>query len=222
MKKILIISLLSLFFLLYGGAVQYVEGTWYVEGWIGKYVSIGHIAIDPGTLEFKVNETASFEIFLQNWKTVFVKTIDVTITVADVNYNETLAKDYNWTKPPNALAGAMYRLVKLTPQKPGLVSLYIHVDYQYNEGNQTLEQEGTFQLINVANVLTKTYSDISSENAALHGQIYDLNSTLQALNVSYANLEGWTYFLGFTTCALLVSMPLVVIVYRRKRINGKR
>jgi len=217
-KKAFLISLLSLF-LLYQATIQDVEGTWYIEGWIGKYVSIGHIAIDPWTLEFKVNETASFEIFLQNWETVFVKTINVTITVADVKYDETLAKDFNWIKPPNALAGAIYKLVKLTPQKPGLVSLYIYVDYQYNEGNQTIGQEGNFQLINVANVLTRTYSDVSSENAVLHGQIYDLNSTLQALKTSYADLERWAYFLGFTTSALIVAILLVVIVYRRRALK---
>ena len=70
-----------------------MNGTWYVRGWIGKYVSIGHIAID--TWEFKINETATFEIFLQNSETVFVKTINITITVGDDRYNETLAKDYN-------------------------------------------------------------------------------------------------------------------------------
>lgn len=188
-------------------------------GWIGKYVSIGHIAIDPWTLEFKVNETASFEIFLQNWETVFVKAINVTITVADAEYNETLVKDYNWIKPPNALAGSMYKLVKLTPQKTGLVSLYIYAAYQYTEENQTIEQEGTFQLINVATVLTKTYSDISSENAVLYIQISDLNSTLQALRASYAELERWTYFLGFTTSVLIAATLSVVIVYRRRALK---
>lgn len=188
-------------------------------GWIGKYVSIGHIAIDPWTLEFKVNETASFEIFLQNWETVFVKAINVTITVADAEYNETLVKDYNWIKPPNALAGSMYKLVKLTPQKTSLVSLYIYAAYQYTEENQTIEQEGTFQLINVATVLTKTYSDISSENAVLYIQISDLNSTLQALRASYAELERWTYFLGFTTSVLIAATLSVVIVYRRRALK---
>jgi hypothetical protein len=135
-------------------------------------------------LEFKVNETAYFEIFLQNLKTVFVKTINITITVADTKYSETLAKDYNWIKPQNALAGTMYRLVKLTPRNSGPVSLYIYADYQYNEGNQTIEQEGSFELINVANVLTRTYSDVLSENGVLHAQIYDLNSTVQVLSAA--------------------------------------
>jgi hypothetical protein len=217
-KKAFLIFSLSLL-LLHQAIVQDVKGTWYIKGWIGRYVSIDHIAIDPWTSEFKVNETAYFEIFLQNWETVFVKTINITITVADTKYSETLAKDYNWIKPPNALAGAIHKLVKLTPQKPGLVSLYIYADYQYNEGNQTIEQEGSFELINVANVSARTYSDVSSENAVLHVQIYDLNSTLQVLNAAYANIEKWTYLLGFTNIALIGAIILVVIVYKRRELK---
>ena len=216
-KVVSIASFLVLVFLC-TTTVQNVKGTWYVRGWIGKYVSIGHVAIDPGTLEFKVNETASFEIFLQNWETVFVKTINVTITVADDVYNATLAKDYNWIKPPDALAGAIYKLVKLTPKQEGLVSLYIHVDYTYNEGNQTFEQEGTFELQNVANVLRQTYSDVSTKNADLTNDIRNVNSTLQTLGASYTNLEKWTYFLAFTTSVLVVATLLLVTIYKRKKV----
>jgi hypothetical protein len=216
-KAFLILSLSLLLF--YQAIVQDVKGTWYIRGRIGKYIYLDHIAIDPWTLEFKVNETAYFEIFLQNLKTVFVKTINITITVADTKHSETLAKDYHWIKPQNALAGAMYRLVKLTPRNSGPVSLYIYADYQYDEGNQTIEQEGSFELINVANVLTRTYSDVLSENGVLHAQIYDLNSTVQVLSAAYVNIEKWTYLLGFTNIALIGAIISVVIVYKRRELK---
>ena len=221
MSRKLLLFILSLSLLLpLSTTIGNVNGTWYVRGWIGKYVSIGHIAID--TMEFKINETATFEIFLQNWETVFVKTINVTIKVGDAKYNETLAKDCNWIKPSNALAGAIYSLVKLTPKKGGFVSLYIHADYQYNDGDQMLEQEGTFELQNFAWVVRHTYSDFQGENMNLRNEISGLDSKIQDLNASYLTLEKWAYFLAFTTCALIVGTIIVVIFYKRKlRISSK-
>jgi len=215
-RKVVLIFLLGLIVPTIA-TIQNVNGTWYIRGWIGKYLEIGHIAIDPWTLEFKVNETATFEIFLQNLKDLYVKTIDVWICVADAKYNETLAKDMLWEKPSDALAGAIYKLVTLTPRQDGLVSLYIHACYQYTEGNQTMEHEGTFELVNVASVFSHTYTDLLAENGDLNNEVYGLNSSIQSLNASYSTLQAQVYFLALTSFTLFVITLLAGIAYRRKK-----
>jgi len=215
MKKRIVLILLLSFLLPFCATIQNVNATWYIQGWIGKYLSIGHVAVDPW--ELKVNQTVAFEIFLQNWEDIFVKTIDVRIKVADAMYNETLVKDTYWQKPPDALAGAVYKLVKLTPHEDGLMSFRIHAAYQYTEGPQTLEQEGTFELLNAIMVVRQTYSDLSNYNSNLRNEIYGLNSTIQNQNASYSTLQTWSYFLAATTLASILTTLVTLTAYIRER-----
>lgn len=70
---------------------------------------------------------------LRNWHTIFIKTIDINLWVADAHYNKTI-KDYYWELPPNSLAGAMYiDDIELTPHESGWADIYIHADYQYED-----------------------------------------------------------------------------------------
>lgn len=217
MRKILVALLL--FGLLYSVMIQNVRGTPYISGWIGKYLSLKHITVDPNPYEIKANENITFEIWFLYYREMFVKTIHVSIDIwGDVVYNETLVKDTTLVMG-NFIAGAVYKVVEVDPPRDGALSFHVYANYQYDEGNQAFEQQGSIDLINIMEVPTKSYVDMQSENAILRNQIYDLNSSLRTLNASYSDLRGWTYLLAFTTCTLIIATLLGVIIYKKRYVK---
>jgi len=204
------IPMLLLFFLLsFSATIQNVNGTW-IRYYIGKYLTIEQSAYP---LDIGVNQTVHFAFMMHVYKTMWIKTLEIVIEgyrIDDVFYNKTL-RNMHVEIPPDVIGRYFEYPVEFTPTKEDYLSCYIHVEYEYNEGNQTIEQEGTFNA-NAIPVRESTYEDRLVEIGALWRDKYDLNSEIMNLNARISNLENsystlqiLTYFIAFTTFAFVVT-----------------
>jgi len=206
MSKKTIFTLLTLLSFL--TVIQGVTGAapTYIHGWIGKYLEIWHFEVDPS--EVRVNDTIDLQFELLVRRDMFIEVVEVRITTRadlDTIYNKTLVKNSHIELPANALGKTILETDELTATQEGILSFHMHAKYQYNEGNQTLEQEGTIFISNMARVRELTYHDLSLERDSLTSEVTNLNTTSEALRASHSELKNLTYFLGITSCVFIAT-----------------
>ncbi len=199
------------------GATSYNE----IHGFLGKNLDVRVWLTRDGYqwTYFMVNDTITVSIEVFNYLELYMKNLQLQLNLDFGVQNFSVMPVSNSTLPLTAGSmGGFVREYTFKPESSGLLSISVSADYQYVEGNQTLEQGGMMEA-SIAYVYRPgtSYDEILDRNANLNNEIINLNMSYQNLYASYQDQQGLILLLTGTT-VILIGTTIIALAYRvRKR-----
>jgi len=183
-----------------------------IYAWLGNYLRIDWIRTEWNIMVYKVNTTITLYVRLVNERDMFIKNIDFLIYNDGLIYNETLVA--NMSCPATGIP-IVDKTIEFTPHEIGSLILHMFANYEYYDGNQTIQEDGRLDVYGIVVTVGNTLEDLQNRILELEYETHRLNSTIHDLNSSYtqsyATLERWTYFLAFTTIVSILALSIAVM-----------
>jgi len=196
--------------------VQRVNGM-AIQGQLGNYLQMFWISVDDSQMEFPINATIGLDMTLLAEKDIFVKA--VVLGIYDDYHNMTSGLVSNYTLAENTFwKSDQYILfsVSFKSRRIGLMYLSINASYEFNDGNQTVEGGGQLYVFDIANIVQEQRWQLEQEIEDLQIETYQMNLSIQSLDLSCLTFQERTYFFASTTVISIAAVPIAVIIYKRK------
>lgn len=219
-KSVSVLLLCSVMLLSYLAGIAHAMPKLY--GYLGKNLRV-EVTLGNWSGEMLVNKTMWVMIEVENYVELYMKNLQVEFLVhygrQEVNF--TVVKDRKLTLTAGWIGGFIKEM-NFTPTSPGSLSIQISADYEYVDGNQTLEEKGTLMAWDLIYIPNNTpYWDLDTQNFVLQEQIANLNRSYESLNDSYQQQQGYAQFFAVTTVVFIIASIIAVAVgekrYRRLR-----
>jgi hypothetical protein len=107
--------------------------------------------------------------------------------------------------------------VDFTPNQTGSLSFTLYGDYEYTEGNQTVEQSNPSYITNLLYLGTVPYGTLSYQNENLVNEMNNLNASYKNLEASYNRLWDLALFLVGTSLLFVLTTAFTIARNRKAR-----
>jgi hypothetical protein len=198
------------------------------DGYFGSYLEFWLSFWEPATV-FAVNQTVSVALNFWNYRVLYIKNITIVALIGNyfiINgttvfesvpiFDETVVENQTvtleWSSP-----GGISRNVNFTPNQTGSLSFDLYGDYEYTEGNQTVEQSNPLYITNLVYIGAVPYGTVLYQNENLATEVSNLSASYQNLKASYNRLLDWALFLVGTTILFILTTAFAIARNRKSR-----